>query len=59
MKPLFYITIEGRYIKENEMLSKRKISFSIKDTNTDFHVGGIIFHKRRLVKIEKITYERI
>ena len=59
MKPIYYITIKGRYVAENNTLSKRSIEFSTKDTYTDLRVSEMIFHKRKLLKIEKITYEPI
>lgn len=37
MKQLYYITITGRYLLDNDRPSKRRVTFSIKDTNTDLY----------------------
>ena len=59
MKQLYYITITGRYLLDNDRPSKRRVTFSIKDTNTDLHVGGHIFHRKRLLAIEEISFEKL
>ena len=59
MKQLFYITITGRYLLDNDRPSKRRVTFSIKDTNTDLYIGGHVFHKRRPLVIEEITCEKL
>ena len=59
MKQLYYITITGRYLLDNDRPSKRRVTFSIKDTNTDLHVGEYVFHRKRLLAIDEISFEKL
>ena len=59
MKPIYIIEFIGRYEKSDGTLSKRNSSFTVKDTCTDFKVGGTVIHKSRFFHIDEIKYTRI
>ena len=59
MKPIYYIEFTGRYISSDGKLSRKQISFSTKDTCTDFKIGNTLIHKGRFFKIEKVEYTKI
>ena len=62
MKQIYYIEVQGRYILEvipTEVLSKRRVSFTCKDTCINFKVGSTIIHKGRFMRVDAITYEPI
>ena len=59
MKQIYYITFTGRYIMPNGRLSKKQISFSVKDTNTDFKDGGEIYHQKRRFHIDHVKFEKM
>ena len=59
MKQIYYITITGRYYMDDNKLSHKTVTFSVKDTNTDLHVGDMVFWRKRLMHIEKIEYEKM
>ena len=59
MKQLYYITFTGRYILPNGNLSSRQVTFYVKDTCTDFQAGKQVFHKRKLMFIDSVTYEKL
>ena len=58
MKQVYYITFMGRYEIDGR-LSKRRESFSIKDTCTDFVAGNVLIYKGRYFHVEEVTYETI
>lgn len=58
MKQIYYITFKGRYEVDGR-LSKRCISFTQKDTCTDFHAGCLLIHKGRFFHVEEVIYEPI
>ena len=59
MKQIYYITFTGRYESDDGKLSPKRITFSCKDTCTDFCKGGLLIHNRRWFRIEKVEYEPI
>lgn len=61
MKELYCISVKcfrvmNNIFSDELVLSRKPTKFSFKDTNTDFHVGGIITHNRNYYSIAEIDF---
>ena len=56
---LYLIEFIGRYEMKDGTLSKRKTSFTAKNSNVDFKIGGTVIHNGRFFHIENIKFSRI
>lgn len=59
MKQIYYITFIGRYENDEGKASRKRLSFSQKDTCTDFKSGDLLIHKGRWFRVEEVIYEPI
>ena len=57
--PLYLIEFIGRYEMKDGTLSKRKSSFTAKNSHVDFKIGGTVIHNGKFFHIEKIFFSKI